>query len=95
MLTHQYLQYLREQTHCSLCYKQTPTEPHHIDQIGMGRNRKNPKLREHLTAIAVCRHCHQEWHDLGKKRYCIKHQVNPYEIALYYLSKFLLKKEDT
>ena len=89
--THEYLQYLREQEHCSLCYKETPTEPHHIDQIGMGRDRKKP-LRRHYTAIPVCRHCHTEYHNLGKKMYSIKHQVNPYEIALYYLSKFLIKK---
>ena len=88
--THEYLQYLREQEHCSLCYKETPTEPHHIDQIGMGRDRKKP-LREHYTAIPVCRICHTEYHNLGKKMYSIKHQINPYEIALYYLSKFLIK----
>jgi|TARA_A100001201_G_C3998045_1_gene173665 hypothetical protein len=92
--TQEYLQYLREQTHCSLCYKHTPTEPHHIEQIGMGRNRKNPRLREHYSAIPVCRACHVEYHNLGKKMYSIKHQINPYEIALYWLSKFLLNKED-
>ena len=89
--THKYLQYLREQDTCSLCYKRTPIEPHHIDQIGMGRDRKKA-LREHYTAIAVCRSCHTEWHNLGKNRYCAKHQINPYEIALYWLSKFLIKE---
>tara|TARA_R100001530_G_scaffold100928_1_gene70177 strand:- start:167 stop:469 length:303 start_codon:yes stop_codon:yes gene_type:complete len=89
--THEYLQYLREQEHCSLCYKETPTEPHHIDQVGMGRNRAKP-LRVHYTAIPVCRICHAEYHQLGKKMYSIKHQVNPYEIALYWLSKFLIKE---
>ena len=89
-LTHIYLEYLREQKHCSLCHKQKPIEPHHIDQIGMGRDRKKP-LREHYTAIPVCRQCHTEYHDLGKNRYCSKHQVNPYEIALYWVSRFLTK----
>tara|TARA_Y100000401_G_scaffold38325_1_gene28929 strand:+ start:19104 stop:19409 length:306 start_codon:yes stop_codon:yes gene_type:complete len=91
--THKYLEYLREQTHCSLCYKETPIEPHHIDQIGMGRDRKKP-LRVHYTAIPVCRPCHDEYHRLGKKMYSIKHQINPYEIALYHLSKFLIKEDN-
>ena len=56
----------------------------------MGRDRNKP-LREHYTAIPVCRICHTEYHNLGKKMYSIKHQINPYEIALYYLSKFLIK----
>ncbi len=92
--THKYLQYLRSQRHCSLCYKESITEPHHIDQIGMGRDRKK-NLREHYTAIPVCRTCHTEYHNLGKKMYSRKHQINPYEIALYWLSKFLMEKEDT
>ena len=92
--THEYLNYLRKQNHCSLCYKPKPIEPHHIDQIGMGRNRKS-NLREHFTAIPVCRECHSEYHNLGKKMYSIKHQVNPYEIALYYLSKYLMRKNES
>ena len=88
--SHKYLQFLREQTHCSLCYKYGNIEPHHIDQVGMGRDRKK-NLRVHFTAIPVCRPCHTEYHNLGKKMYSIKHQVNPYEIALYWLSKYLMK----
>lgn len=91
--THKYLQYLREQKHCSLCYRETPTEPHHIDQVGMGRDRSK-SLRVHYTAIPCCRICHQEYHQLGKKVYSEKHQINPYEIALYYLSKFLIKEKN-
>ena len=53
-LTHKYLQYLREQDHCSLCYTKGPVE----------------------------------------KMYSAKHQVNPYEIAWYWLSKFLINKEN-
>lgn len=92
-LTHEYLQYLREQQNCSLCYKKRDIEPHHVKYIGMGRDRKKP-LAEHYSAIPVCRDCHTEYHNLGEKMYSIKHQVNPYEIAWYWLSKFLTRKED-
>lgn len=89
--TEEYLDYVRKFPHCSLCYKKGPVEPHHINQIGMGRNRKNP-LIEHYSAIPVCRPCHTEYHNLGMKVYCNKHQVNAFEIAHYFLSKFLKDK---
>jgi|TARA_S200002703_G_scaffold83357_1_gene71809 hypothetical protein len=92
-LTHKYLQYLREQDHCSLCYTKGPVEPHHVKYLGMGSDRKK-ELPEHYSAIPVCRACHQEYHQLGEKMYSAKHQVNPYEIAWYWLSKFLINKEN-
>ena len=85
-----YLDYIRQQKHCSLCYKKGPVEPHHIDMIGMGRNRNKP-LREHYSAIPVCRPCHREYHDRGEKMYCIKHQINPYDIVYHYLSKYMME----
>jgi hypothetical protein len=45
-LTHKYLQYLREQDHCSLCYTKGPVEPHHVKYLGMGSDRKK-ELPEH------------------------------------------------
>ena len=86
--TEDYLSFIREQPYCSFCYTKGPVEPHHIKQIGMGRNRKKP-LIEHYSAVPVCRICHSEYHSLGMKIYSIKHQVNVFEIAHYYLTKYL------
>ena len=89
--THEYLDYIRNQKHCSFCYKKGAVEPHHINQIGMGRNRKNP-LIEHYSAVPVCRPCHTEYHNLGMKVYSSKHQINPFEIAHYYLAMYCKEK---
>jgi hypothetical protein len=83
-----YLKIIRTETRCSVCYKETAIEPHHIDQIGMGRNRNN-ELIEHFSAIPVCRPCHQEYHHIGKRRFEEKNNVNCYEIAYDYLSKYI------
>ena len=86
--TQKYLDDIREQSYCSLCYKKEAIEPHHVKFIGMGRNRKR-ELVEHYSAIPVCRPCHTEYHNLGELAYSKKHNINPYEIAWYYLSKYL------
>ena len=35
-----YLDKIRKEKYCSVCMKKTKVEPHHINEIGMGRNRK-------------------------------------------------------
>ena len=40
----EYLERVREEKHCYVCMKKTKIEPHHIDQIGMGRNRKKEQI---------------------------------------------------
>ena len=83
-----YLMNIREQYRCSVCLKEKNIEPHHIIQIGMGRDRKK-QLIEHYSAIPVCRPCHQDYHSLGKKTFQFKYNVNIYEIAFDYLSKII------
>ena len=83
-----YLKAIRSETRCSVCYQQRTIEPHHIDQIGMGRNRKN-ELIEHFSAIPVCRPCHQHYHQVGRKQFEFKHGINCYEIIYDYLSKYI------
>tara|TARA_A100001201_G_scaffold71863_1_gene65702 strand:+ start:519 stop:803 length:285 start_codon:yes stop_codon:yes gene_type:complete len=90
--TKKYLDYIRNQPHCSLCYTKGLVEPHHIEVIGMGRNR-NKNLREHYSAIPVCRPCHRSYHDLGKETYETRNHINSYEIVYFYLSKYLDERE--
>lgn len=82
------MNYIRQQEVCCLCYNKKPIEPHHICFIGMGRDRKK-ELREHYSAVPVCRECHIEYHHLGEKAYANKHNINPYELAWYYLANYL------
>ena len=86
--TKDYLDYIRQQPHCCFCYTKGLVEPHHIKTIGMGRNRKKP-LREHWSAVPVCRPCHTEYHKIGEETYQARHHINAYEIVYYYVSKYL------
>ena len=87
-----YLDKIRKEKYCSVCMKKTKVEPHHIKEIGMGRNRKK-QLVEHYSAIPVCRPCHQTYHRIGKKTFEFKFDVNIYGLAHYYLSKHLHREE--
>ena len=84
----EYLQNIKEEFRCSACYKEGKMDAHHINSIGMGRNRKN-QLREHYSAIPLCRICHQEYHKIGKKTFEFKHDINLYETAFSLLSGYL------
>ena len=84
----EYLERVREEKHCYVCMKKTKIEPHHIDQIGMGRNRKK-ELQEHYSAIPVCRPCHQEYHKVGKETFEFKYGVSAYELVYDAISKIL------
>ncbi len=83
-----YIDIIRNEKYCSVCMKKGAVEPHHINQIGMGRDRKK-ELVEHYSAIPVCRQCHTTYHNLGMKEFQFKFDINVYELAHYYLSKHL------
>ena len=74
---------------CCLCLKKDiECEPHHIEFVGMGRDRKK-ELKEHYSSVPVCRVCHQEYHHLGTKQYCRKYNLDRYELVFHYLSNYL------
>ena len=50
-------------------------EPHHLDAVGMGRNRKREMI-EHLTVVPLCRICHMELHTIGLVDFQDRHGVN-------------------
>ena len=84
----EYVDKIREEKFCSCCMKKTKIEPHHINSVGMGRNRVK-ELIEHYSAIPVCRPCHQAYHKMGRMTFEFKFDVNVYDLALHYLSKHL------
>ena len=84
----EYLDKIREEEFCSTCMKKTNIEPHHVNFIGMGRDRKK-ELIEHYSSIPVCRLCHQTYHKVGRKTFEFKYDVNIYDLAHHYLSKHL------
>ena len=61
------------------------SEPHHLDPIGMGRNRKK-QLREHYTAIPLNQEYHlgiypESIHALGVIRFNAKHNIDVWKEA--------------
>lgn len=62
---------------CMCCGKKAET--HHVDKVGMGRNR-NKINHVGLRAMALCRIHHTESHDIGEKEFCNKYKV--YSIKL-------------
>ena len=57
---------------CLICRKEA--EPHHLDAIGMGRNRKK-ELKEHYTAIPLCRVHHGEYHQYARSWFEKKYNI--------------------
>lgn len=53
----EFVERTREQS-CRVVGCPNPVEPHHLDVIGMGRNRKRP-MAEHYSTVALCRKHHQ------------------------------------
>ena len=85
-----FLQYIREQP-CSVCFEK-PSDPDHLNQIGMGRNRKNPNLIEHWSCVPLCRHHHIKRHAIGTKAFEKHYKVNLWKDNADYLTTFLKNK---
>ena len=68
------LDYLKAQKKdCCLCGRSG--ELHHLDNIGMGRDRKKP-LKEHYSVIGLCRLHHTEIHTIGVRNFEDRYGVN-------------------
>tara|TARA_B110000196_G_scaffold310468_1_gene313276 strand:- start:18 stop:320 length:303 start_codon:yes stop_codon:yes gene_type:complete len=84
-----YINHIREQSFCCACMKTTTAlDPHHIDTIGMGGNRKK-ESKKHFSCIPLCRKCHREYHDKGKTQFQKDKDINVYELIHYYFSNFI------
>jgi hypothetical protein len=85
-----FIDYIREQK-CIVCYR-SPCDPDHLNQIGMGRNRKSPELIEHYSCIPLCRSHHIVRHSMPLKDFEKKFKVNVWKENHYYLTMYLKEK---
>lgn len=84
-----YVQHIREQYFCCGCMKDNISlDPHHVISIGMGGNRKKESVK-HFSCIPLCRKCHREYHDLGRKKFEKKKDVKVFELIHYYFSNYI------
>ena len=68
-----FLDYVRQEN--CLMHGDEKAEPHHLDAVGMGRNRKR-EMVEHLTVVPLCRICHMELHTIGFETFEDRHGIN-------------------
>ena len=86
-----FVDYIRRQK-CIICFR-SPADPDHLNQIGMGRNRKDPMLLEHLSCVPLCRKHHIERHASIMRVFEDKHGVNLWRENHEYLIAFLKESE--
>lgn len=58
---------------CCICGK--PSELHHVDRIGMGRDRDDV-VHEGMEALPLCRFHHNEVHQMGERRFYARHHID-------------------
>jgi hypothetical protein len=85
-----YLYSCLEHRRCAIC--NAKADLHHIDAVGIGRNRKEI-AHIGLLAAALCREHHQEAHTLGDKTFCEKHHIYGIKLDEYLCKKLNLRKE--
>ena len=81
-----YIDEIRKRS-CIVCGGQA--EPHHLQAIGMGRNRKGEKIEDY-SAVPLCRTHHIEMHTGGLKNFEEKYKVNLWREAHRLLVKIVL-----
>ena len=67
-----YLYICLEYRKCAVCNKRA--EVHHVDRIGMGRDREHI-VHAGLEAVALCREHHNEAHTQGEKEFFAKYHI--------------------
>lgn len=63
---------------CPVCGRRA--ELHHIDAVGMGRNREEI-IHEGLEVMSLCREHHTEIHSMGRKAFLVRYHLNGGVIA--------------
>jgi hypothetical protein len=73
---------------CAVCGKKT--ELHHVDAVGMGRNRREI---DHIgmRCLPLCRDHHDEAHRIGETAFQEKYHLVPIEIDQKIAKKYGLK----
>ena len=83
-----YIEFIKTKR-CSACYN-SPVDADHLNTVGMGSNRKKPRL-EDFSCIPLCRKCHSYRHHVGNLQFEMKHKVELWKDAHYYLMEFLTR----
>lgn len=86
-----FVDYIRRQK-CVVCFN-SPCDPDHLSQIGMGRNRRDPMLLEHLSCVPLCREHHIERHRIGLVTFEKNNKVNLWRENHEYLISFIQEEE--
>lgn len=68
-----YLYYCLIHKTCAVCGR--PADLHHIDRVGMGRNREE-MIHEGMECMSLCRTHHEEAHSLGDKEFFARYHFD-------------------
>lgn len=78
-------------TRCVLCGQKA--EYHHLDAVGMGRNRNN-NLSENYTVVPLCRKHHTELHNIGYRRFAERYNFDLWKwVAKSLITKIIEEKK--
>ena len=83
-----YIEFIKTKN-CSACYDY-PTDPDHLNTVGMGNDRKKPRI-EDFSCIPLCRKCHTERGQIGDEGFQEKHDINIWKDLNKYLMEYLTK----
>ena len=75
---------------CCICRK--PADLHHVDRVGMGRNRDDI-VHVGMEAITLCRDHHREAHDHGDARLLERYHLEPITITDEIAMKLNLRRQ--
>lgn len=73
---------------CAVCGQKT--ELHHVDAVGMGRNR-NEICHIGMRALPLCANHHMEAHQIGNEAFIERYHLEPIEIDEAIAKKYKLK----
>ena len=77
---------------CCICRK--PADLHHVDRVGMGRNRDDI-VHVGMEAITLCRDHHREAHDHGDARLLERYHLVPITITDEIAKRLNLRRQAT
>jgi len=80
-----YLEY-RKDGKCEVCFE--PAERHHMQTVGMGRDRSKPMM-QHFLIASLCRQHHIEIDQIGEKKFSEKYNTNMWEWTAKRLARWL------
>ena len=67
------------------------SDPHHLFNVGLGRNRKVARWEDY-TVIPMCRRCHSEQHSIGRLTFQSRYGVDFYLEGMKILAKWIFEK---